>query len=176
MENQNYANDDMRYIELLKKESSLYVINVYKEENRCGLAEAKDYIDNLRARLAEDEAVCELQQCSSVGAEVDCTDDGCQPAYANDRNENPVNDDRKYIELLKSQDSVIYVIKVYYEDKKCGLAEAKNYVDNLLKRSDVREEIRKARAERPEKEQHKGGCLSSIAVLLIILSVAVCFL
>ena len=41
MENQNYANDDMRYIELLKKESSLYVINIYKEENRCGLAEAK---------------------------------------------------------------------------------------------------------------------------------------
>lgn len=176
MKKQNFTSDDVKYIELLKNESPLYVIKVYKDEKECELAEAKEYIDNLRTRIAADESAGEVQS-SNCDNTVDYSEDGCQPNIAFADNKNNKIDERKYIELLK-EGHKLGAVKAYKEDTGCGLAEAKEYIDNLPKRSDVQEELRKARVERADTKDgsRNGGCLSSIALLLIVVSVVACFL
>ena len=91
-------------------------------------------------------------------------------------NQNGKINEAKYIELLK-QGFPLRAIKAYKEDTGCGLAEAKEYIDNLPKRSDVQEELRKAREERRAAGEDNGsGCLPIIAILLVILAVVYFFL
>ncbi|HEX9334124.1 MAG TPA: ribosomal protein L7/L12 [Anaerolineales bacterium] len=48
---QNTSMEDARVIDMLKKGNKIEAIKIYREIYNCGLAEAKQAVDNLEARL-----------------------------------------------------------------------------------------------------------------------------
>lgn len=101
---------DKKYIDLIKKNENIQALREYYNDHNCSPDEASSYINMLikKVKMEREQGNQEIQEIQ----------------------ENREVDDEKYIQLIESG-ARLQAVSEYANDTKCGLKEAKDYIDKL---------------------------------------------
>ncbi len=157
---------DAKYLDLIKGGGMLRAIKLYMDEYKCDIFEAKKYLDALKNTLTSCQSTSEEKndKPNDISNNIIESSDNLKEKTEEEEVEEEVveipdakdtsdeedisnSEDSKYLDLIKGGQKLI-AIKLYIEDKGCGLMEAKRYLDALENefQSNQRREMEQAKA------------------------------